>query len=169
MYAVVKLPCIHGELAQYLEVITAEESSECIVKVTAEEWPEGNIETRGVNLTLLCAHNLPFDRRTPDKGPVESFIALYMTVERQLFSIEYDGKKAVLKVLDFDTAKKLYQELPQKLLPIDYLFNLETFQRNARLDKVNAESQRDAEVQVEKELEEYKRGSALYVKNGSSL
>ena len=169
MYAVVKRPCIHGEEAQYLEIIKAEESSECIVSITVKKWPEGNIETRGVNPTLLCAHNLPFDRRTPDKGPVDNFTALYMTNRRELFSIKYDGKKALLEILNFDKAKKLYQGLSQKLLPDNYVFDPAAYQAEAKnINQANTDL-RASEKRKAEELEEYKKGSALYVQSGSSL
>jgi len=171
MYAVVKHHCVSNGPARVVEIITTDKASWCIIQITAEKFPEGDLETRGLRSTLVCAHDLPFDRKSVDWKikPVESFTALYMTNGRELFSIKYDGKKAVLEILNFDKARKLYQELPQKLLPENYIFDPATFQRNARIDRKNAGDQKDTEAQEREKHEEYKKSSALYVQSGSSL
>lgn len=170
MYAVIKMPCISNGPARFLEIIKTDEASWCKVPITAEKWP-GNIETRGPNPALLCAHNLPFDRRSVDWRikPTGGFSALYMNSGRELFSIVYNGKRALLKILDIDKAKNLYQELPQKLLPENYVFDPAAHQAEAKnINQANSDA-KEREKERAEELEEYKQNSALYVKRGSSL
>ena len=171
MYAIVKQHCISNGPAMYLDIVSTDEASWCLIPITAERFPIGNIETRGVNLTVLCAHNLPFNRRSADWKikPAENFTALYMTNGRELFSIKYDGKKAVLTILDVDGAEKLYQELPQKLLPGNYIFDPATYKVQVKRDQENSDSRKAAEKEAQERDEEYKKNSALYVESGSSL
>ena len=145
MYVVIKQYCISGGPCQVLDIISVDKPNEYMIPITAGKWP-GGIETKGIEPAQLTAYSLDFpivDRNLRAK----KFKALYQTHGKEFYSIKYDGKKAVLNVLDMSKAQKLYRELPQKALPANLLFDYAAYQ--VEMENINRDN--DSMKEMEKE------------------
>ena len=154
MFAVISQCCISNGVARALDIVSTDQPSHCVVPITAENWPRG-IETRGANHALICAHDLPFDRRDVTLK-AETFTALYRGSE--FFSISCSGEKAVLKILDIDQASKVYDGLPKKLFSSLSLFDPAAYKAGLERDRRNNEVQKEIERGKQKAIEESKKG-----------
>jgi len=147
-YSINQGPCFVGDVLQV-------KPTEYMVKIDAEKLPQSNVLTRGIAPARVAAHNLVFDRCVMGKiAFAGDFIMLYVSCERdprEFWSVTVTkGKKALLKVLSIDKAKKLFNELPRKMLSKSYLFNPEAYKVDiANLNKLNS----DAKKQRKRERE----------------
>ena len=141
MKAICKQYCFFGGIAEVGDIVEANKPSQYVIKLTGP-LPKCNIETRGIDHSLVCGHNLEFPKCKPETA-CNDFEMLYRgsdNLNPTFWSVTVtEGSKAVLKVLSLDVAQKLYDELPSKLSDRNYLFSPEAYKLSAEyLNQANA-------------------------------
>ena len=160
MYAIAKHNCFNSGIAEVGDCVEANKPSQYVIKLTGS-LPKCNIETRGIDHSLVCAHSLPFPKQKPETS-CDDFIMLYRgsdNLNPAFWSVEVSkGEKAVLKTLSIEAAAKLYDELPQRLSDKNYLFAPGVFKRQQeQLQKSNSDF-KESEKQRIKDAERAKEG-----------
>ncbi len=102
-----------------------------LIPLAIQSKPEGEIQTF-VNGSIILSNNNEYDfkRKLIDRD----YEGVYKTGESEYFIVTQKGQEAVLKMITRDEAKKLWYELPNKVIKNDDVFldSLEAKKMNAR-------------------------------------
>ena len=112
-------------------VVKSDMSGKYLIPLDIRGRPEGEIQTL-VNGSLILSNNDEFDF----KGSLidRDYEGVYKTGESEYFIVTQKGQEAVLQTVNRDEAKKLWYELPKKVIKNDDVFldPVEVKQRNAQ-------------------------------------
>ncbi len=125
MHTVAIRYCISEGPCMILDVIDVSKINEHMAKLSVKSMPEGNILTRGVDCSVVCAHDINFnlwDLNYRERA-VEEFVALYRTTLFKFFTVTMEKNKAVLNKIDIELARKVFDDLPLKIFSTAYVFS----------------------------------------------
>ena len=132
--SIVKRYCICGGPCNIGDVLETT-PTEYMVEVTVKKKPMANILTRGTGSARVVSNDLSLDRRKIGSA-ADDFQMLYASGQGcplEFWSITVTkGEKAVLKLLPINEAEELFNELPQKLYPSNFLFRPEMYERQVK-------------------------------------
>ncbi len=161
MYFIAQKYCFFSGILQVSDVCKAEKKpNEYVIEINGT-LPKSEIQTRGISPAIICAHNLPFEKRKVGAA-FNDFTVLYTNPDKsfvsEFWTITVIKGKAMLKIISIKDAERLYDQLPKKIQNRNFLFSPEAYKRDVKSTADANRNLKEAEKERIKAAEKAAKG-----------